>query len=429
MNVLILGGGGREHAIAWALSRSEQDPKPKLIVAPGNAGTAKLGRNVTDLDIEDPQAVVRYAVGQCIDLVVVGPEAPLVAGVVDALEEEGIRTLGPSAAAARLEGSKSFAKDVMRRAGVPTGEWAEFTEEDAALAYLEETGAPVVVKADGLAAGKGVTVAMDLAGAREAVHECFSGRFGEAGHKVVIEEYLEGQEVSLLALTDGVFLVPLAPAQDHKRAFDGDTGPNTGGMGCYSPVPVVDEEAFAKMAQALAAVVWQMADDGNPYRGVLYGGFILTEDGPKVLEFNARLGDPESQVVLPRLRSDLLELVLATVEGRLAHAEPEWSDDVAVTVVLASGGYPGAYQTGKAIEGLHHAEEVPGVTVFHAGTRESEAASLTTAGRVLNVTALAPTFEEARERAYEAVDRIKFEGMHYRTDIGRRAIVQQHGQS
>lgn len=424
MNVLILGGGGREHAIAWALARSPEEPK--LIVAPGNGGTAAVARNVIDLDTGDPDAVVDLARRECIDLVVVGPEAPLVAGVIDVVEEAGIMAFGPSAAAARLEGSKAFAKEVMDRAGVATAAWAEFTDEAAALAYLDGVGAPVVVKADGLAAGKGVTVALELAQAREAVHECFSGRFGEAGRKVLIEEYLDGHEVSLLAFTDGVFVVPMVPAQDHKRAFDGDTGPNTGGMGVYSPVPVVDSQTLETMTDALERVVKQMAAEGNPFRGVLYGGFILTEEGPKVLEFNVRFGDPEAQVIIPRMKTDLLQMLMATVRGQLVHTSPEWTDDVGVSVVLASGGYPGSYDSGKPITGLVHAEDVPGVTVFHAGTRESEAAVLTTGGRVLNVTALAPTFEEARIRAYEAVGRVRFEGMHYRSDIGVRAVVQQH---
>ena len=426
MRVMILGGGGREHAIAASLARSPQ--KPYLIAAPVNGGLAKLAHAVVDIDISDPHAVLRAAQSQCVDFVIVGPEAPLVAGVVDVLEEAGIRAFGPSAAAARLEGSKAYAKEVMQRAGVPTAAWGEFTDEDSAVQYLQSVGAPVVVKADGLAAGKGVTVAMELPVAREAIHECFSGRFGEAGEKVIIEEYLEGQEVSLLAFCDGVSLLPMVPAQDHKRAFDGDTGPNTGGMGAYSPVPIVDDATLEEMTKTLGAIAAQMLRDDVPYRGVLYGGFILTDEGPKVLEFNARFGDPEAQVVLPRLKSDLLEVLLATTEGRLMQTRLEWETDVALTVVIASGGYPGAFQTSKPISGLHSAEEVPGVTVFQAGTITSQAGVLTAGGRVLSVTATAASFEEARERAYEAVDRIKFDGMHFRSDIGMRAIVQQHGQ-
>ncbi|TLM78954.1 MAG: phosphoribosylamine--glycine ligase [Actinobacteria bacterium] len=420
MRVLVLGSGGREHAIVRSLISSAH--APEVVCAPGNGGTAADARNVA-LDIEEPEGVAAFAAEAGFDLVVIGPEAPLVAGVADALTARGIRAFGPSAAAARLEGSKDYAKDVMSRHGIPTALAASFTDERSALEYLAETGTPVVVKADGLASGKGVTVAMELPDAVMAVRECFSGRFGEAGRRVLIEEYLEGPECSLLAFTDGVTVVPMVPAQDHKRAFDDDMGPNTGGMGVYSPVPAVDDATLARMRGDLERTVAGLAADGVPYRGVLYGGFMLTQQGPKVLEYNARFGDPETQVVLPLLATDLLDVMLAVAEERLADVDVEWLDAAAVSVVLASGGYPGDYAKGKVITGIAEAEAVPGVTVFHAGTTlREDGALVTNGGRVLNVTAVAPTITEARERAYEAASRIAFEGMFMRSDIGLKAM-------
>ena len=420
MRILVLGSGGREHAIVDSLLRSPH--APEVLVAPGNGGTEAIACNV-ELAIDDPAAVGAFAFRHAVDLVVIGPEVPLVAGVADAVLAQGIRCFGPNAAAARLEGSKRFAKDVMARHSIPTGGAAWFTDESAALAHLEEVGAPVVVKADGLAAGKGVIIAEDMAAARAGVRECFSGRFGDAGATVLIEEMLSGPECSLLAFTDGVTVAPMAPAQDHKRVGDGDTGPNTGGMGVYSPVPVVDDATLAVMRGVLEDTVAGMAEDGCPFAGVLYGGFMLTEDGPKVLEYNARFGDPETQVLLPRLRTDLVEVMLAVCEGRLAQVPLTWRDDVAVSVVLASGGYPGDYRTGLPIAGIEDAERVEGVKVYHAGTALVDGVLVTAGGRVLNVTALAPTFELARERAYEAASRIYFEGMHYRRDIALRALA------
>jgi phosphoribosylamine--glycine ligase len=418
MRILVLGGGGREHAIVDALLRSHH--KPEVLVAPGNGGTARVATNFADLKIDDPEAVAQFAADTKVDLVVIGPEGPLVAGVADALHARGIKAFGPGAPAARLEGSKAFAKGVMRRHGIPTGESRAFADRklDQAVFYLEKTEYPVVVKADGLAAGKGVVIAADLKEAEAAVAKCFDGGFGDAGEVVIVEEFLKGPECSLLAFTDGVTVVPMEPARDHKRAFDNDEGPNTGGMGVYSPVPSIDELTVAKMADLLQQTVTGLFKEGIRYRGVIYGGFVLTESGPKVLEYNARFGDPETQVLLPRLNSDLVDIMTAVGNGTLADTKPLWSSDQAVSVVLASGGYPGEYETGKVITGVDEAEAMPGVTVFHAGTAiREDGALVTSGGRVLDVTALAPTLREARALAYEAVSKISFEGMFYRSDI------------
>jgi phosphoribosylamine--glycine ligase len=420
MRILVVGGGGREHAIVEALANSAH--KPELFCTPGNGGTAALATNIA-LDIEDPAYIVDWAERNEIDLVVCGPEGPLVVGLANLLEIAGIPCFGPGAAGAEIEGSKVFAKDLMERYGIPTAKGDAFENEDAGVVYIEQQGAPIVVKADGLAAGKGVVVAPDVETARAALHACFDGDFGEAGEIVVIEEYLDGPECSLLAFTDGETVLPMVPAQDHKRALDDDQGPNTGGMGVYTPVPVVDAAALAEMTSILERTVAGMRNEGIDYRGVLYGGFILTTAGPKVLEFNARFGDPETQVILPLLKTDLVDVMLATVERRLSEITLEWRDDAAVSVVLASGGYPEAHATGKPISGIAAAEKVPGVTVYHAGTKLGDDGVLVTdGGRVLNVTAIAPTMAEARERAYEAVSRISFEGMQYRTDIGLKAL-------
>ncbi len=419
MRILVLGGGGREHAIVASLAASPR--VTHVFAAPGNGGTAAVAENVS-LPVEDGAAVAVFAREHDVDLVVIGPEAPLVAGVADAVRDAGIPAFGPGADGARIEGSKEFAKEFMRRHGLPTGDAQAFSALEPALAYLEEVGAPVVVKADGLAAGKGVTVAMDLGVARDAVRECFAGRFGEAGSTVLVEEYLTGPECSLLVFTDGHTVVPMAPAQDHKRAYEDDQGPNTGGMGVYSPVPIVTDAEHEAMVAAMRAAVEGLAEEGIDYRGVLYGGFILTAEGPKLLEFNARFGDPETQVVLPRLEGDLAEVLLAAAEGRLADVELGWRDEWAVSVVLASGGYPGDYDVDMPITGIEAAEALPGVTVFHAGTRLApDGTVLTAGGRVLNVTALGHDFSSARDRAYEAVALIDFDGMFYRSDIGARA--------
>ncbi|MHB1016530.1 MAG: phosphoribosylamine--glycine ligase [Coriobacteriia bacterium] len=420
MRILILGGGGREHAIATALSRSPH--APQLFFSPGNGGTAALGTNV-EINEEDPAFIAEWVEQNAIDFVVIGPEAPLVIGVADMLAADGVPAFGPKAAGAHLEGSKAFAKDLMERYGIPTGGYRLIYSYEEAEEYLREVGAPVVVKADGLAAGKGVTVAETVADALGAVRQCLDGFFGPAGELVVIEEFLEGPECSLLAFTDGETVLPMIPAQDHKRAFDNDEGPNTGGMGVYAPVPAVDEATLEAMTAILKQTVDALKADGIVYRGVLYGGFILTAEGPKVLEFNARFGDPETQVLLPLLKTDLLDVMRAVADGRLHEIELEWRDEVALSVVLASGGYPVAYNTGDVINGLEEASRIEGVTVYHAGTALDADGRLTTAGgRVLNVTAVAPTFAEARDRAYRAVDVISFENMHYRTDIGLKAL-------
>lgn len=423
MNILVLGGGGREHAISWALAKSPRCTE--LYVAPGNGGMANIARNVKDLNAEDAQAVLAFAQAHNIELVVIGPEAPLVAGVADVLREAGIPVFGPDAQGAQLEGSKTYSKRFMDANGIPTARYQSFTDAASARAYCEELGAPLVVKADGLAAGKGVVVAETLDMALDAVEACFDGSFGDAGQTVVVEEMLTGPECSLLAFVSNGKAFCMAPAQDHKRAYDGDLGPNTGGMGVYSPVPIVTEEEMATMISIMEQSAAATAKDPfeNDYRGCLYGGFMLTPEGPKVLEFNARFGDPETQVVLPRLEGDLVNIMLAVAEGRPEDIVLSWSDKWAVSVVLASEGYPGSYEKGKVILGLEEAQDLDGVIVFHAGTALNPDGELITAGgRVLNVVALGDTFEEARNRAYEACELIKFEGVQYRSDIGRRAL-------
>lgn len=421
MNVLVLGSGGREHALAWAIAKSPR--LDSLFVAPGNGGTATIAKNVP-LDMNDAGAVIGFARSENIDLVVVGPEAPLVVGVADAIRAAGIAVFGPGAQGARLEGSKSFSKEFMLAHGLPTARYKKCTSQDEAMDYLHEVGAPIVVKADGLAAGKGVVVAEDMEEAEEAVRDCFAGDFGEAGSVVVIEEMLEGPECSMLAFLSEGKALAMPCAQDHKRAFDGDLGPNTGGMGVYSPVPCVTPELEAAMQEIMqnaAAATAKEFDDA--YTGVLYGGFMLTAEGPKLLEFNARFGDPETQVIMPRLESDALEAFYMVATGKLDALDLRWTDQVAVCVVLASDGYPGSYEKGKVILGIEEAEELDGVTVFHAGTAFNQDDELVTnGGRVLNVVALADTFEDARELAYEACDKINFEGKQYRHDIALRAL-------
>ena len=423
IDILLLGSGGREHALLAKLAESPR--AGRLYVAPGNGGMNAMAEKVEGLDAESPVAVAEWARAHEIGLVVIGPEAPLVEGVADAVRSAGIACFGPNGDAAQMEGSKKFAKQVMSRAGVPTAAYRSFTDEESCAEYVRREGAPIVIKADGLAAGKGVIVAKTLDEALAGVHECFSGVFGEAGSTVVVEETLDGPECSLLALTDGKTVVPLATAQDHKRALDGDKGPNTGGMGVYSPVPehLVSADELAAMVDVERKVVAELAEEGITYSGCLYGGFMLTSEGPKVLEFNARFGDPETQVVLPRLKGDLVELFLACDNGTLSEDMVSWDDDWAVSVVLTSAGYPGSYEKGKVITGIERAEELEGVTVYHAGTAIAEDGSLVTAGgRVLDVTAVAPTFEEARAQAYAACELIDFEGKTYRSDIGMRAI-------
>ena len=419
IDILLLGSGGREHAIAKKLAASPRCGK--LYIAPGNGGTSQEGENIS-LDENDPTAVAAFAKDRGCGMVVIGPEAPLVVGVADAVREAGIPCFGPGAEGAQMEGSKLFSKQLMERAGVPTAAYGSFTDEQSALDYVNAQGTPLVVKADGLAAGKGVIVATELEQALDAVHECFSGAFGDAGNTVVVEEMLTGPECSLLAFTDGITVRPMATSQDHKRALEGDLGPNTGGMGVYSPVPIVTPEEHETMVAIMHQTVGQLHREGIDYRGCLYGGFMLTPAGPKVLEFNARFGDPETQVILPRLQNDLVDVMLACAEQRLDEVELSWCDDWAVSVVLTSAGYPGSYEKGKVITGIEDAEALDGVTVYHAGTREQDGQILTNGGRVIDVTALGATFEEARNLAYAACEKIDFEGKTLRHDIGLRAL-------
>lgn len=424
MNILVLGSGGREHAIAWALAKSPLCEG--LFVAPGNGGTAEIATNIKTLNIEDGEAVATFAQQNNVGLVVIGPEAPLVKGVADVLRAVNIPVFGPDSEGAQLEGSKTYCKEFLINNNLPTARYQSFTDKEAALAYCNELGAPLVVKADGLAAGKGVVVADTLEAALDAVEACFAGDFGLAGSTVVVEEKLTGPECSLLAFVSGGKAFCMAPAQDHKRAYDGDLGPNTGGMGVYSPVPIVTEEEMAEMYRIMevSAAATAKVPFENDYRGCLYGGFMLTPEGPKVLEFNARFGDPETQVVLPRLESDLVEIMLAVAEGRPEDINLTWSDQWAVSVVLASEGYPGSYEKGKVILGVKDAESMNKVIVFHAGTAlNSDGELITNGGRVLNVVGLGSTFEKARARAYEACEAINFEGKQLRSDIGKRALL------
>ncbi len=423
MNILVLGSGGREHAITWALAKSPRTEA--LYVAPGNGGTEGIAlqsgatSNNVQLDQMNADAVLEFVKENGIDLVVIGPEAPLVAGVADVLRQAGIAVYGPNAAEAQLEGSKAYAKGFMDENHIPTAAYAAFDEEAPAIAYVEEQGAPIVIKADGLAAGKGVVVAETLDDAKSAVHACFDGAFGDAGSSVVIEECMRGPECSMLSFVTGGKSFPMAPSQDHKRAYDGDTGPNTGGMGVYSPVPIVTDDEM----ETMVSIMDQAAAAVPDYKGTLYGGFMLTPAGPKIVEFNVRFGDPETQVVLPRLETDLVDVMEAVACGNADAIDLDWSDKWAVCVVLASAGYPGSYEKGKVISGVEDADALDGVTVFHAGTAHDQDGKLVTAGgRVLNVVALGNTFEEARDRAYEACDLIDFEGKQLRHDIGLKAL-------
>ena len=424
MKILVLGGGGREHALIWKLRQSPR--VDQIWCAPGNAGIDELAEPVA-IDVTDVPAIVRFASEQQVDLVVPGPELPLTLGVIDALRDAGLRGFGPTRAAAQLEGSKTFAKDLMRRAKVPTGFFSSFTDADEAVRYVHEVGAPIVVKADGLAAGKGVLICETVAEAEKAIDEIMRWRtFGEAGARLVIEEFLVGEEVSFMALTDGETVLPLASSQDHKRAFDGDTGPNTGGMGAYSPAPVLTPALHARiMDEIMAPVVRALAERKIVYTGVLYAGLMITADGPKVLEFNCRFGDPECQALLMRFTGDLAAVMEAAADGRLAGTELSWDERAAVCVVLAAGGYPGNYERGKAISGLETLRDWRDGMVFHAGTMRRDGQVVTNGGRVLGVTALGADVTAAVAEAYRAVDRISWDGMHCRRDIGRRALERE----
>lgn len=421
MRILLLGAGGREHALVWKLTQSQA--VKKIFVAPGNPGMADRAECLP-IKMENTVELADFAVSSRVDLIIVGPESPLVAGVVDYFKERKIPIFGPTKAAARLEGSKAFSKRVMEQYGVPTARHRIFQKLDEALEHLEESPLPIVVKADGLAGGKGSIVAQSREEATQAVGGILRERiFGEAGSQVVIEEYLEGQEVSILGLVDGTHVTLLEPSQDHKRALDGDLGPNTGGMGAYSPVPMVDRPLIEQIRKSVfEPVVRGMAQEGYPFVGILYAGLMLTAEGPKVLEFNVRFGDPEAQAILPRLKNDLLELILATMQGRLDQVTLTWDSRTAACVVLASQGYPGRHDIGRAITGIEKATDDPDTLVFHAGTKVEGERLVTWGGRVLNVVGLGLTLESALEKAYQGADKIQFEGKQFRRDIGARAL-------
>ena len=421
MNILVIGGGGREHALVWKIAHS---PKVKdLYCAPGNPGIGRLAKCV-DIPANDIDALAAFARSQGIDLTVVGPEDPLANGLVDRFAAEGLKAFGPTAAAARLEASKAFAHDFMRRHRIPTSSYAEFDDPDDAIAYVRHEGAPIVVKADGLAAGKGVTVAHDVETAVQAIREAMIERtFGDAGARVVIEECLVGEEASILAFADGKTVVPMIPSQDHKPVYDHDEGPNTGGMGAYAPTPLIAPDRLDEITRTiLRPCIEGMAREGCPYTGVLYAGLMITDAGPKVIEFNCRFGDPETQVVLPLLESDLVPILLACCDGTLDATPAMWSEGACVTVVMASGGYPKHYAKGKTITGIGQAGQENGVVVFHAGTKLEGERLVTNGGRVLNVTAQGPDIAATIQQAYQGVRHIAFEGVHYRNDIGAKAL-------
>jgi phosphoribosylamine---glycine ligase len=423
MNILLLGSGGREHALAWKMAASPL--ADRLFCAPGNAGIAQEAECIA-LELSDHAGIIAFCRNNKIDLVVVGPEAPLCAGIVDDLEAAGIKAFGPSRAAARLEGSKGFAKDLCRANGIPTAAYERFRAAADAKAYIRTRGAPIVVKADGLAAGKGVVVAQSAAEAEAAVDMMFGGGLGEIGGELVIEDFLDGEEASFFALCDGETAIPLVTAQDHKRAFDGDKGPNTGGMGAYSPAPNIDA---AMNDRIMHDIVWPtvlaMKTIGAPYKGVLYAGLMVTPEGPKLIEYNARFGDPETQVLMLRLMSDLVPAMLASCDGMLKKFDLRWYGEPALTVVMAAKGYPGHYARGSVIEGLDEAAAVEGVEIFHAGTKAEGGRILANGGRVLNVSAIGNTVRDAQARAYQALSRIRWPEGFYRHDIGWRAVERE----
>ena len=426
MSVLLIGGGGREHALAYALSRSRM--AGDIYCAPGNGGIEDLARCV-DLDVGDHEAVSKFCRDNNVGLVVVGPEQPLVDGLVDHLEKEGIRAFGPTVAAAQLEASKAFTKEFCSRYNIPTARYRVFEKGNCVREYIKDCAFPVVVKADGLAAGKGVVIAKNVDEAMEAVDACFDGRFGEAGIKVVIEKCLVGEEASFFAICDGEHAMELPTAQDHKRAFDGDEGPNTGGMGAYSPAPVMTDELRKRvMDEIIMPTLEGMKEEGAPFKGVLYAGLMITDEGPQLIEYNVRFGDPECQVLMARLRSDIMPLLLASSDGMLHRMVNRFDDRVAVTVVMASRGYPGSYETGSEIKGLEKAGEDPDVMIFHAGTkRDDKDRIFATGGRVLNIVALGNSVSEARDRAYAAIEKIDWPEGFYRKDIGWRAVEREKG--
>lgn len=420
MRILVIGGGGREHAICWALNKSEK--VKELFCAPGNAGIAQIAECVP-IAVSQFDELTRFAKEASIDLVFVGPDDPLADGIVDAFEAAGVPAFGPNKKAAEIEGSKIFMKNLLKKYNIPTAKYETFTDYESALAYLKQQQTPIVIKADGLAAGKGVTVAATMEEAEKALREAMVDKvFGDAGNQIVIEEFLEGQEMSILAFVDGEIVKPMVPAQDHKPIFDGDKGPNTGGMGTYTPLPHIEQsiidEAITNIINPTAKA---MVSEGRPFRGVLFAGLMITKDGPKTIEFNARMGDPETQVVLPRLKTDLVDVVLAAMNGRLGELEIEWSEEAAVCVVAASEGYPATYPKGRVITGIAEAEG-QGALVFHAGTAMKDGELVTSGGRVLGIVGRGRDIAEARARAYEAVSVIHFEGMQNRTDIAAKAL-------
>ncbi len=422
MNILVLGSGGREHALCWKIKQSPH--AEKLYCAPGNGGTREAAENI-GLDISDNDAIKGFCKERDITLVIVGPEAPLARGITDVLEGEGIKVCGPSYAAARMESSKIFAKELMGRYSIPSASFRIFDDVKKAEDHIRSAGAPVVIKADGLAGGKGVIVAGSVSEANNAVKAMLEEKvFGAAGNKIIVEECLKGEEISILALTDGTNIIPLAPSQDHKRVFEGDKGPNTGGMGAYSPVPFVDEKLFEDIRKTiLQPTVDSLREEGMPYKGILYAGLMITDAGPKVLEFNARFGDPEAQVLLPGIKTDLVELLMSTAEMDLSNMTIEWDDRDRVCVVLVSAGYPGGYEKGNMIEGIQDAVN-EGVLVFHAGTEARDGKPVTSGGRVLGVVGTGNGIKEAADNAYRGVEKIRFKGMYYRRDIAYRAVDQ-----
>ncbi|MGH6708120.1 MAG: phosphoribosylamine--glycine ligase [Bradyrhizobium sp.] len=423
MNILLLGSGGREHALAWKIAASPL--LTKLWCAPGNAGIANDAECIA-IDITDHPAVIDFCKANKVDFVVVGPDAPIAAGIVDDLNAAGFKAFGPTKAAGRLESSKTFTKNLCRDNNIPTAAYAHFTDAEKAKAYIRKQGAPIVIKADGLAAGKGVVVAMNEAEALDAVDMMFGGGFGEAGAEVVVEEFMVGEEASFFALCDGEHALELATAQDHKRAFDGDKGPNTGGMGAYSPAPVMTEAMRARvMDEMIYPTLRAMKAMGSPYKGVLFAGVMVTKDGPKLVEYNARFGDPETQVLMMRMMSDLLPALIASADGQLKNFSLRWFDDVALTVIMATRGYPGSYGKGSVISGLDEAAKVEGVEIFHAGTIAKDGKILASGGRVLNVCAMGKTVTQAQQRAYAAVDRINWPEGFCRRDIGWQAVARE----
>lgn len=421
MKVLVIGSGGREHALVWKISQSQM--VDKIYCAPGNAGIGQMAECVA-IKAEDLDGLLDFALQNEIGLTVVGPEVPLTMGIVDKFQEKGLKIFGPSGRAAEIEGSKTFAKDLMAKYGIPTAKYGAFTDAAEAKAFLAEVGLPCVVKADGLAAGKGVLICETKEEAETAVDDILvDNKFGNAGSRVVVEEFLTGQEVSMLAFSDGKTIVPMVSSQDHKRIWDGDKGLNTGGMGAYSPAPIYTPDVHEIVVpQVLEATIKAMEQEGRPFAGILYAGLMLTADGPKVLEFNARFGDPETQAVLPRLKSDLVEIFLAIIDGRLSEMNIQWHEEAAVCVVMASGGYPESSDKGRVITGLEDAAET-GAIVFHAGTKETDGNIVTNGGRVLGISALGKDIAEAIANAYRGVEKITFENMQYRTDIGKKAFL------